>query len=214
MEERIRRHVDELFAGTPISRRSVELKEEMIQNLTEKYNDLIAEGKTPEAAYNIAIAGIGDVSVLIRDLEKDAATPEAFAAARQKSAMFTTIAIMLYILSVVPVILFATMGRPIIGVVLMFVFIALATGMLIYNGMTKPKLRMNETMVEDFKQWQTGNQEQSALRKAINTALWTITVAIYMIVSFTTGYWHLTWLIFLLAVAVNAVINAAFAIKK
>ena len=49
MEEKIRRHVDELFSGTAPSRRSVELKEEMIQNLTEKYNDLIAEGKTPEA---------------------------------------------------------------------------------------------------------------------------------------------------------------------
>ena len=216
MEENIRRHVDELFAETPISRRSVELKEEMIQNLTEKFNDLIAEGKTPEAAYNIAIAGIGDVSVLIRDLEKDTALPVMPAASRQKSAMFIAIAVALYILSIIPIAVLSAMyprgWMP--GLVLMFVFIAAATGLLIYNGMTKPRYRRNDTMVEEFKQWQAGSHEQHQMMSAIRTALWTITVAIYMIVSFTTGMWHLTWVIFLLAVAVQAILNAAFAAKK
>ena len=132
--------------------------------------------------------------------------------------MFTTIAIMLYILSVIPVILLGALSHsqsgPIIGVVLMFILIAAATGLLIYNGMMKPRLRRNETMVDDFKQWQTGSHEQRSMMSAIRTALWTITVAVYMIVSFATGAWHLTWLIFLLAVAVNAIINAAFTVKK
>jgi hypothetical protein len=218
MEPNIRAYVDDLFAGTAPSRKSVELKEEMIQNLTEKYNDLIAEGKTPEAAYNIAIAGIGDISDLLKDLEKDSPQPEVMAAYRQRSAMFTTIAIMMYILSVVPLIILSALVHsitgPITGVCIMFFLIAGATGLLIYNGMTKPKYRREDTIVEEFKQWQHGSQEERALRKAIGTALWTITVAIYIIVSFTTGFWHMTWLIFLVAVAVQAIINAAFAFKK
>ena len=76
MELQIRAYVDELFAETVPSKKSVELKEEMIQNLTEKYNDLIAEGKTPEAAYNIAIAGIGDVSYLLKGPGKGCNGPE------------------------------------------------------------------------------------------------------------------------------------------
>ena len=82
MEGNIRVYVEELFAGTTPSKRAVELKEEMIQNLTEKYNDLLSEGKPPEAAFNIAVAGIGDISYLLKDLEKDAMHPDVIAAQR------------------------------------------------------------------------------------------------------------------------------------
>ena len=216
MEEKIRRHVDELFSETAPSRKSVELKEEMIQNLTEKFNDLIAEGKTPEAAYNIAIAGIGDVSVLLKDLEKDGAPQEAYAAARQKSAMLIAIAVGLYILSVIPIAVLSALYASgwMLGLILMFLFIAAATGLLIYNSMTKPKFRKSETVVEEFKQWQSGSREQRSMMQAIRTALWTITVAVYIVISFTTGAWHLTWVIFLVAAAVQAVINAGFTMKK
>jgi hypothetical protein len=217
MVQKIRAYVDDLFAGTQPSRKSVELKEEMIQNLTEKYNDLLSQGKTPEAAYNIAIAGIGDVSDLLKDLEKETISPEAVNAYRQRSAMFTAIAIMMYIISVVPLILLASFSRypnaPIIGVAIMFFLIAGATGLLIYNGMTKPKLG-KENIVEEFKQWQSDNRQEKAMRNAIGSALWTLAVAVYLIVSFTTAAWHLSWIVFLVAAAIQAVINAAFAFKK
>jgi hypothetical protein len=60
MEDKLRRYVDGLFARTVPTKKAVELKEEMIQNLEDKYKDLISEGKTPEAAYNVAVAGIGE----------------------------------------------------------------------------------------------------------------------------------------------------------
>jgi hypothetical protein len=149
MEQQIRAYVDELFAETVPSRKSVELKEEMIQNLTEKYNDLIAEGKTPEAAYNIAIAGIGDISYLLKDLEKDVTDPKAMAAQRERNAMFTSLAVMLYILSVVPLILLSALvhrpGAPIIGVVIMFVLVALATGLLIFKDRKSTRLNSSHT---------------------------------------------------------------------
>lgn len=215
MEQKIRVYVDELFAGTAPSRKSVELKEEMIQNLTEKYNDLLSEGKTPEAAYNIVIAGIGDISDLLRGLERDAVPQDMYTAARQRTALLTAVAVMLYIMSVIPVIICAALlNAPIIGVLLMFVLIAAATGLLIYNGMTKPKYPRNETIVDDFKQWQKGTQEQKALSRAIHSALWTITVAVYFIISFTTQAWHMSWIIFLIAAAVQAVLNAVLALKK
>jgi hypothetical protein len=74
MEQQIRAYVDELFAETVPSRKSVELKEEMIQNLTEKYNDLIARGQNAGGRLHIAIAGIGDISYLLKDLEKEGRT--------------------------------------------------------------------------------------------------------------------------------------------
>lgn len=205
--------------GTEPTKKAVELKEEMIQNLNEKYNDLIGEGKTPEAAYNIVIAGIGDVSYLLKDLEKDAAHPNVVAAARQKSAMYTAVAIMLYILSVVPLIILGAIFHggtaAIIGVVIMVIFIAGATGILIFNGMTKPKyLKSDDTMVEEFKQWQSASQEKKSLRSSVSSAVWALITAIYFLVSFATGAWYITWVIFIIGAAIQSIINIAFTVKK
>ncbi|NLA87861.1 MAG: hypothetical protein GX847_11405 [Clostridiales bacterium] len=219
MEGNLRAYVEELFADTIQSKRAVELKEEMIQNLTEKYNDLISEGKTPEAAFNIAVASIGDISYLLKDLEKDAVYPEVIAGQRQKSAMLTAIAIMLYILSVVPLIILGALTHgdtgPLIGVVIMFLFIAAATGLLIYNGMTKPKyLKTDDTMVEEFKQWQSASAEQKSLRNSVSSAIWAVIVAIYFLVSFLTGAWHISWVIFIIGAAVQSIVNIFFTVKK
>lgn len=42
MNERLRNKVDELFVNAPRTRRANDLKEELLANLTDKYNDLIA----------------------------------------------------------------------------------------------------------------------------------------------------------------------------
>ena len=56
----------------------------------------------------------------------------------QKKALYTTLAVMLYILSIVVIIFFSVVLRsPIVGVCVFFVVIAIATGMLIYIEMTK-----------------------------------------------------------------------------
>ena len=122
---------------------------------------------------------------------------------------------MLYILSVIPVILFEQFGYEIIGVSLMFIMVAIATGLIIYNAMTKPKyLKKDDSMVEEFKEWKTNqySPNRSAM-KAINSAIWSITVVIYMIISFTTFAWHITWVLFLIAAAVQGVVKAVFELR-
>ena len=221
MEDKLRRYVDGLFARTVPTKKAVELKEEMLQNLHDKYNDLLTEGKTPEAAYNIVIAGIGDVGVLLSGLEIEAPDSEEYLeyeTSRRVSAMFTAIAVMGYILSVLPLILISMFNGSAgarIGVPVMFVMIAASTGLLVYNNMTKPKyIRGSATMVEEFRKWQTDSHDMKSLRRAVSSALWAILVALYFIISFWTFAWHLTWIIFILGAAVEAVINIFFALKK
>ena len=55
MNNRLREYIDNLFATAPSNRKTVEVKEEILQNLTDKYNDLIAEGKNEDVAFNIAV---------------------------------------------------------------------------------------------------------------------------------------------------------------
>ena len=223
MEDRLRRHVEELFSGTAQTRKAVELMEEMIQNLNDKYSDLISEGKTPDAAYNIAVAGIGDVSGLLKELESDAHyTPNAteMEAARRRSAMLTAIAVMMYILCALPLIIlnqmrFMYFDANAIGVPILLVMVAGATGLLVYNNMTKPKVfKGSDTMVEEFREWQTDTHHRKSLRRSISSALWSVLTVLYFIISFSTNAWHITWIIFIIGAAIEAFINIFASLKK
>jgi len=221
MEDKLRKHIDNLFADTTPSKKSVELKEEMIQNLNDKYSDLISDGKTEEAAYNIVIAGIGDISGLLAELESDA-TPYIpntieLERARRRSGMLTAIAVMMYILCVLPLIIMSMFNfryTAEIGVPFLFVLVAGATGLLIYNSMTKPSYNRQDTLVEEFREWQSDEKDRRALRKAISSALWSITTALYLIISFMTGAWPITWIIFILGGVIESLMNVFFTLKK
>jgi hypothetical protein len=219
MEDKLRKHIEGLFADAPPTKKTVELREEMIQNLTEKYRDLLAEGKSPEAAHNIASAGIGDVDYLIEGLKKDMERSTNLNELRQRTAMYTAIAVMLYILSPVPLIIInaitAAAGAEVFGVVLLFAFIAAATGILIYSNMTKPKfIKRDDTMVEEFKEWQHLTQEKRIVRRAISSALWCVIVAAYFIISFATRTWYISWVIFIIGGAIESLLSIFFAMKK
>ena len=225
MEDRLRRYVDDLFAEAAPTKKAVELKEEMIQNLQDKYNDLLSEGKTQEAAYNIVVAGIGDIGSLLDELAADTAGAEdgshyalGAEALRLRSAMFTSIAVMGYILSPLPLIILALLGfgsSARIGVPILFVMVAASTGLLVFNSMSKPRrYGGSDTIVEEFRAWQSDTQSRKSLRRAISFALWSIIVALYFILSFATYAWEITWVIFILGVVVEAFINIFFTIKK
>ena len=62
MKDQLIRYVDLLFAGAPDAS---EIKQEILQNTLDRYDDLIAQGKSPQAAYSLSISGIGDVSELL-----------------------------------------------------------------------------------------------------------------------------------------------------
>ncbi len=246
MKVKLAEYIDLIFADaerrSPGNLRLAELKEEMLQNLCEKYDDLTAAGRSPASAYNMAIAGIGDISDLLdsvtaapeRDRTQDThtraerasghadaapapLTPEQEASIRKyrsRSAVLTSIAIALYILCTVPVMI---LGGSILGPVCMFVMIAAATALLIFNGMTKPKLgRELKDDDDDDEEADLGDDRprRSPVYAAISGALWVLTVVAYLLVSFLTGYWHITWMIFLITVAIDNIIKAIFDLRR
>ena len=70
MNDKLRNFIESLFEDAPKTKQTIELKEEMLQNLIDKYNDLVDSGKSSEAAYNIATASIGDINELISQIGK------------------------------------------------------------------------------------------------------------------------------------------------
>lgn len=220
MEDKLRAYMDHVFCEVKPSRKSVELKEEILQNLTDKYNDLLAEGKTPEAAYNIAVASIGDTEELLSGLKDEgfysSATPEEIERGRRKSAMLTAIAVALYIMSVLPPMLLShTVFGGAAGPAMMFVMIAVATGLIVYGHMSRPHYKKaDDSIVEEFKQWQDQTDSNRRVYKAITSAMWSLITVIYFIVSFMTMAWYITWVIFLIGTAVQEIIKAIFELKR
>ena len=120
MEYTIRSYVDELFKDVPDSQRAYEMKVELIQNLLDKYNDLVASGKSEEDAYNITIYGIGDISELLDELRRQETENrsaqfgetyyEALTYFKRRSAAFVAGGVMLCVFSVIPVIVLSVIS--------------------------------------------------------------------------------------------------------
>ena len=62
MREQLIQYVNLLFAGAIDCE---EVKQEILQNTLDRFDDLVAQGKSPEAAYRLAIAGIGDINEIL-----------------------------------------------------------------------------------------------------------------------------------------------------
>ena len=124
-----------------------------------------------------------------------------------KKALFTTVAVMLYILSVVVIIFFSTVLRsPIVGVCVFFIVIAVATGLLIYIEMTKP-------LTNEKKKEKKVLTREDKLYKRITSVLALFVLAIYLIVSFLTMAWGVTWILWIVYALLTEIIKLGFSLK-
>lgn len=217
MNDKLYRYVNNLFEDAPRNKKTYDLKEELLSNLDAKYHDLISEGYPEEEAYNIVVSSIGNVNELISKLNySEVDDPGIIDSARKKSALLVSAAVALYILSPVCVILFNLLSwNEDFGVIFMFIFVAIATGLLIYNGMTRPKyLKKEDTLVEEFKEWNQNNSEKFKFKRSITSAMWITLTAIYLLISFYFNAWAYSWIIFVMGAAIEQIISAIFEYKR
>ena len=202
MRDQLIDYVDLLFAG---AEDADDIKQEILQNTLDRYDDLVAQGKSPQAAYSLAISGIGDISVLLAQeipsatevLPTRATVPSPF----KDKKLMRAVAIAMYICCVIPVIALGDFGSGIIGVVLMFLMIAAATVLLIMSDDGKKESAPKEPCEKEIK---------DPRHKAADTIISTLGLCAYFIVSFATGAWYITWLIFPIMAATKQLINAFF----
>ena len=213
MIQRIRIYVNELFADAPQTKKANDLKDEVCSNLIDKFVDLTGHGMPEEEAYNAAIASIGDTDELKKMIRQD---EQEDPKARKRGALFVSCAVGLYIISIIPLIVSDSAGfDPVYGLVAMFSICALATGLLIYYSMTRPKYhRSDDAMVEEFKEWKSSNNAQNEIIKSIKSIVWLIIVALYFILSFVFDAWGYSWVIFIIGAAVEKIITLSFKLKE
>lgn len=224
MNERVKKYLDELFEDAPKTRKAMELKEEMLQNSMEKYQDLLSDGWSEEDAYKNVIGSIGDVTELFEDLEEKNLL-NLSEADRKKKAILTSVSVGLYILAGV-VLLASTLigdvfGGPrsldydSLGLVLAAAVCIAPTCMLVYAANMYPNYRKKkEDFVEDYKEAKHLSNRDKAVRKSISTIIWTMVVILYFVFSFSSGAWHISWVIFLMGACVEAVCSLIYSLRQ
>lgn len=124
---------------------------------------------------------------------------------RKKFATLTSISVCLYILSVVPPIIF---DGSTASTVAFFVIIALATMLIVFGALSRPKSGREE---DDNHNVMTN---QKKLYKQITGILSGITLCIYLIISFSTNDWHITWIIWVIHGIVCKIIDLILTLKE
>ena len=208
MRDQLIQYVSLLFAG---AENCEDIRQEILQNTLDRYDDLVAQGKSPESAYRQAISGIGDINEILSGEQTFTAPPRTSEPEPEVDTptkkLMRAIAIALYILCAVPLIILSQFGLDNLGLCCTLAVVAVAT-MLILLGR---KNGSEDDAPERTASAQTrevplsGGQE---LRKSIKGLIGAIGLAAYFIVSFATGAWYITWVIFPIIGAVEGLVIA------
>ncbi len=153
--ETIKNYLEAMFAGLPDTPEVRKAKAELLQMMEDKYNELIREGQSENTAVGTVISEFGNLEELAEDLGltkeveefqvMEAANPrrqisrqeaEDFISKRIKKALIRALGIMLIITSVACPIFFSQAGGSAVlaGPALMFIFIGLGVGFIVYSG--------------------------------------------------------------------------------
>ncbi len=203
MREQLASYVELLFAGTSGCE---DMKQEILQNTLERYDDLIAQGKAPEAAYRLSISGIGDINELLGNetVPCSTAAPVKPQGSSVAGRILKAFAIFLYIISPIPLFVLEMMNMEEIGLCGTLAICGVATALLIVAGSVsrQPKAKPDQK--------QEKPKTEDSLYKAISALIVTLGIVGYFVISFWSGAWYITWVIFPLVGAVKGLINAIF----
>ena len=197
-----------LFAGTE---NCEDIRQEILQNTLDRYDDLVAQGKSPESAYRQAISGIGDISEILSGEQTFTASPRTNEpepeADTPTKKLLRTIAIALYILCAAPLIILSEFGMDNLGLCCTLAVVAVATVLILLGKKNGPGEDTQEHTASAQVQ-ETSESPRQELRKSIKSLIWAIGLAAYFIVSFSTGAWYVTWVIFPIIGAVQGLVIA------
>ena len=176
MRERLIQYVDLLFAGAADAE---DIKQEILQNTLDRFDDLVSQGKSEEAAYRLAISGIGDINVILGAAPVEHSPAEDLRSAlreeadyiRQRKLRATSIA--MYICSAIPLFLFGELGSGSLGLCMTILLVGAATYLMMLT-------RNPGTEAPEEK------EPQDPRKKALSQIVNIVTLILYLIVSFAT----------------------------
>ncbi len=212
MNIKIKKYVESLFSHVPYSQKAQELQEEIMADMDAHYEDCISNGKTEQEAFKDTVDSLGNIDELIQKLIPAHEIQDKIDNCKKRNAILTAIAISLYFIggaaiAGLPSLAAVTGNDPelpaIIGMIVLIILSAIATSMLVYSRMSIPQdvlpyiKKIHKEVNVDI------STKNGKLLKAFLSSHLLVCTAIFFLVSFTTGAWHITWIIFLADIAIK-----------
>lgn len=222
--------MDKLFESAPINRRTLELKEELITNALEKYNDLTLRGYGEDEAFHLVIGSIGDVQQLFAEMGTNDDYSQAYYLqwardAQEKKAALTAVSVGLFLLAgavlVISYLLYwynvkfiyiNGQNLNLLGIGIALLICIVPVSLLVYAHKIQPP---EELATYAASQVSSNSESRKQRRKrfkqikgSLEGLMWTLIVIFYFIISFSTRAWYITWLIFLVGAAVECLLDA------
>ena len=208
MREQLIQYVNLLFAGAA---NCEDVKQEILQNTLDRFDDLVSQGKSPEAAYRLAISGIGDINEILGTATTKATAPH-FDPIQEitqetpeeiKRKKIRAIAVAMYILCAIPLLVLGDLGLDNLGLCLTLALVACATYLMVITS------RKDDEDEEKHKE-----EIKHPLKESIGNIIWIAGLICYFIISFATGAWYITWLIFPIIACVRGLSDAIIDLKE
>ncbi len=177
MNDKILIYVKSLFKDAPRTQRISEIEEELLSNLNDKYNDLVASGKSEADAYETVVASVGNIDSLIAEEDNFV---EDYKKKQKEKKLIGTFSSSFWLLTTIVYFLVSFLFSSWEYSWIIFV-IAAALNSVFVSIITK--------------------------KVQVGSIIWLSAVVLYLILSFTTEKWEITWLVFLAAAALQQILR-------
>lgn len=167
--ETIKTYLENLFSSLPKSKEIIKIKEELLCNMEDKYNELKEEGKTENEAIGIVISEFGNIDELLNELnitpnnnlgknnnfpvlDKDFILN--YIIEKRKASKLIGLGVALCIIAISSIVLFSQLisdklifsdfsqnFKDSITVIPLFLLVAVAVGLFIYSGLKLEKFK-------------------------------------------------------------------------
>ena len=220
MNRKIENYVDVLFMDVPKNKQSIELKEELLSNMSDRFDDYIQEGKSENQAFSLVISNLGDIDEMLADVMPSEEFVEQSGYYTKRNARNVAIAVVMYIVGAAFLIGLGGLGESmgnsdayaITGLIILLVISAVATGIIIYSFMSTPSQYKKITVDRNQNIPNLSNKNNRMLKNILST-YWIMITFIYLTVSFLTKRWDITWIIWILAAVLESIIKIIYEMK-
>nr|WP_312578665.1 permease prefix domain 1-containing protein [Sedimentibacter sp.] len=207
----IKNYVEAMFSSLPKTQEVVEMKLNILENMEEKFRELLHEGKNGNEAIGIVISQFGSIDELKAELGIDDSINDYNISAiniinieelkneyfkfRSKTPFFYAVAVILYILAPL---FFVTLEDYNLDFITFYSLIAIATGIFVYHSL-KNKYYIRMLGIK--------KNTDTAYNNPWNDLILILSVTIYLILGFSMHLWHPGWIIFIIAITINIALD-------
>ena len=208
----IRNYINAMFSSLPKTPEILRLQAEMMENMEDKYHDLIREGKSEHEAVGIILADIGSAENLKAELGITDTEPQedhsAFltqrAAFQRKFAIAIASGVVLCICAIIAgAVCDAFTHNDTYTCLAFFVPIAAAVAIFVYFGIRED---WYENRYKEI--YHESEPESKGFSDAIAAIIFPLAVVIYLILGFVFDLWHPGWIIFPICGLIVAAVEA------